>query len=633
MGLIGNSTAARAEPAFLERSSGHLRARDSQPSAHVGDIRPDGVDEGAIRAEQIQAIMRNTPMAMLANVVNSALIVAGTWGVLPRTEMLVWMAAIWLLALHFFATWYRRRNRPLTRVSRDILYRARLFVFVLAVPWAWLGARHLGSASTDVDLLIITVICGMTCGGALSLTRDKTAAVIYIATLLIPTLAKVITVQSSVFWVLTGLTMMYGAFLVVAVYQSAALTRERAVAQQAIANQREVISLLLRDFEKSTSDWLWETDMQHRLTYSSAKLEHVTRMDADALEGQPISRWAADNADSQMAWVSLMDRLENGLAINDARLPVDIGGQRRWWSLTAKPRHDLKGEVIGYRGIGKDITAEHEALALREAKNEAERSNAAKSRFLAVMSHELRTPLNAVIGFAEIIAKEHFGPVAPARYRECAHDILESSQHLLSLINDVLDIARIENRTLEIERLAFSLPELVGSVMRIAEPLAGKAGVTLEQLPDGGPGTALELDIEGDYRLLKQLLINLVGNAIKFTPAGGHVAVDPAVNANGELEIAVRDTGIGIAEDEINTVFEAFTQADSGHDRRQAGVGLGLTIAKHIAEAHGGRIRLESVQGEGSTLTLVLPPDCILEAVATPGEASLAGASPAIANG
>ena len=620
MGLIGNLTAAKAEPAFWGRSGGDLRAPESLLGAHVGDIRPDGVDEGAIRAEQIQTIWRNTPMAMLANVVNSALIVAGTWGVLPRTEMLVWMAIIWLLALHFFTNWYRRRDRRLTRVSREILSRARIFVFVLALPWAWLGARHLASATTDVDLLIITVICGMACGGALALARDRTAAVVYVATLLVPTLCKVIAIQSGVFWVLAGLTVMYGAFLIVAVSQSAGLSRERAVAQQAIANQREVISLLLRDFEENASDWLWETDIQHRLIYGSARLEQVTRMNADALEGQPIYRWAAENGEAQVAWITLMEQLDHGVAINDARLPVVIGGHMRWWSLTAKPRHDLKGEVIGYRGIGKDITAEHEAQALREAKNEAERSNAAKSRFLAVMSHELRTPLNAIIGFAEIIAKGYFGPVDPPRYRECADDILESSQHLLALINDVLDIARIENRTLEIERHAFSLPKLIGSVMRIAEPLAGKAGVALEQHAAPEPSAVCELDIEGDYRLLKQLLLNLVGNAIKFTPQGGHVDVAHTVNARGELEIAVQDTGIGIAEEEIHTVFEAFTQADSGHDRRQAGVGLGLTIAKHIAEAHGGAIRLESAQGEGSTLTLVLPPDCVLEAVTQPGQ-------------
>jgi len=240
--------------------------------------------------------------------------------------------------------------------------------------------------------------------------------------------------------------------------------------------------------------------------------------------------------------------------------------------------------------------------ALRDAKDSAERANRSKSEFLAHMSHELRTPLNAVIGFSEIIEREYFGPVGARRYVEYARDIHASGTHLLNVIGDILDIAKAEAGSTDLDEGPVDLVELVRASARLIEPRAdaGQVRVAAEiagSLPK----------IRADARRLKQVLINLLANAVKFSQPGGRVAVEARLDPDGGTVLAVRDTGIGMRPEDIPRALEPFAQVDSALSRRFEGTGLGLPLSRKLVELHGGSLAIESEPGHGTTVTVRLP--------------------------
>jgi signal transduction histidine kinase len=241
---------------------------------------------------------------------------------------------------------------------------------------------------------------------------------------------------------------------------------------------------------------------------------------------------------------------------------------------------------------------------LREAKEQAETASRAKSEFLANMSHELRTPLNAILGFSETIKAEVFGPVGNLKYREYLDNIRESGEHLLELINDILDVSVIDAGRLELREEVFPLAPMLESCLRLIRPRAEKGRLRLLNSADGTP-----LRLRGDARRLKQVVLNLLSNAAKFTPEGGEVALRAGTAADGWLEIAVSDTGIGMAAEDIPRALAPFGQVEDALSRRHQGVGLGLHLSRTFAEMHGGRLTVESRPGAGTTVTVRLPPD------------------------
>jgi signal transduction histidine kinase len=234
------------------------------------------------------------------------------------------------------------------------------------------------------------------------------------------------------------------------------------------------------------------------------------------------------------------------------------------------------------------------------AKEVAERASTAKSTFLANMSHELRTPLNAVMGFSELIKSEYFGPIGDGRYREYAGLIHGAGSHLLDLITDVLDMSKIEAGKLELNKESVATVQIVHDCVELLEERAASAGVTLRIDTVGAPRA-----VDADRRALKQILLNLLANAIKFTPSGGSVTVAARL-AGSFCALSVADTGVGIAAADLHRLGNPFVQLGN-NDANKPGTGLGLALVRALSEMHGGALRVESTQGVGTTVTVTIP--------------------------
>jgi signal transduction histidine kinase len=262
---------------------------------------------------------------------------------------------------------------------------------------------------------------------------------------------------------------------------------------------------------------------------------------------------------------------------------------------------------------------------LRSARDAAEAANRAKSEFLANMSHELRTPLNAILGFSEIIKLKVLGPDATARHVEYAGLIHQSGSHLLALINDLLDVSKAEAGKIELEKEPVEIGALVDSCVRLIGPTADKAGVRLDL-----PAQRVPVMLFADGRKLRQILLNLLSNAMKFTPAGGVVSIAYAATPEGGVTLTVSDTGIGMTPAQQQRAMEPFVQVAQDYVSDVQGTGLGLPLTKKLAELHGGRLEMTSAPAEGTTITIHLPParheDGVAETAATAAAADTAAA-------
>ncbi len=276
--------------------------------------------------------------------------------------------------------------------------------------------------------------------------------------------------------------------------------------------------------------------------------------------------------------------------------------RERDYGLRAVPhgRDELGRLIDGFNYMLVQIER-HEA-SLRAARKQAEAANRAKSEFLANMSHELRTPLNAILGFSEILTKEMAGPIGSERYREYAFDINDSGRHLLEVINDILDLSKVEAGRVELVEKTIEPRALAERALRLFAERAKNAGLDLRLLAE--PRLPLLL---ADERLVKQALLNVISNAVKFTPADGRIEVRLSQSPSGGLRICVEDSGIGIAESDLERVLSPFGQVESSLSREFQGTGLGLPLAKSFTELHGGDLELESTPGKGTRVTLKFP--------------------------
>jgi cell cycle sensor histidine kinase DivJ len=278
-----------------------------------------------------------------------------------------------------------------------------------------------------------------------------------------------------------------------------------------------------------------------------------------------------------------------------------------------RPADGAKLDRPGIVAITRDISERkaQEAELLR-ARDEAESASLSKTQFLASMSHELRTPLNAIIGFSEILNRELFGALGEARYRDYSRLIHESGEHLLTVVNDILDMSKIEAGKFKIVKEPFEVASLINSCCDIMRHTAEQKSLSLRvDIASGIP------ELAADKRACKQMLLNMISNAIKFTEAGGWVHVSARVEA-GNVVFTVADNGIGIADQDLPKLGSPFVQANSSYDRSHEGAGLGLSVVKGLARLHGGTLELASKLGEGTTATITLPLDSPHETIEAP---------------
>jgi PAS domain S-box-containing protein len=341
-------------------------------------------------------------------------------------------------------------------------------------------------------------------------------------------------------------------------------------------------------------------DIEGRYVMISRAVEEIWDRSATDILGRRASE-ITPSAGATIAEAMDSEVIETGRSVAKE---IHFPGWRSEWAYAVKfPIKDADGRVVAIGSVALDFTEKkHTEQELMRAKEQAELANHAKSEFLANMSHELRTPLNAILGFSQIIRRQLYGPVGSDKYLEYVQDIWDSGEHLLGIVNSVLDTSKIEAGSFKLDEAPCDVAEIVEAAMRMVEERAHRGGLALGQ--HVAPGLR---PILADERACRQIFLNLLGNAVKFTPAGGKVTATAEIAPDGSLLLHVADNGIGIAPADIDKVFDRFSQVDGSYARRHSGTGLGLHLTKKLVELHGGTIRLDSEVGVGTTVSVTLP--------------------------
>jgi PAS domain S-box-containing protein len=372
-----------------------------------------------------------------------------------------------------------------------------------------------------------------------------------------------------------------------------------------------------RDFAEAAGHYMWESDAERRITFMSDGITRLTGERPDELVGRTREDIMAAEALQEPA----RDKLNALVARHEPFMDIPYTRRTKWGeiihlTMSGKPYFAEVGVYLGYRGVTRDVTAQvvaqREAEEARRGRDFAEASSHAKSEFLANMSHELRTPLNAIMGFSEIIANQLMGPVGILAYTAYARDIHQSAKRLSNVIADLLDMSRIETGRYAIEPRELVMAELVREA--VAE-LSDRA--IAKDLSIDISAVDASLRVELDRRAAAQVLANLLSNAIKFTPTHGRIAVTTVPASDGAVELFVTDSGIGIASDRLEHVFEPFQLSEAHHAREEGGAGIGLWLSRSLMRLHGGDLRLDSIEGRGTTATIVVPAGRVID----PGKA------------
>ena len=378
-------------------------------------------------------------------------------------------------------------------------------------------------------------------------------------------------------------------------------------------NERRYYSLL-----ETTSDWIWEVDSNGTFTYSSLQVNDLLGYKPEEIVGKTFFDFVAPE-EARCAARFFHDTSAAARPFSGFEtIHLHKDGQHVTIETSGAPSFDTKGNLLCYRGINRDITKwkrterqleeyaealESQRQALEDFYEVAESATQAKSRFLANMSHEIRTPMTAILGFADMLLGEEGLDRAPPARVHALETIKRNGYYLLDLINDILDLSKIEAGKVEVERIACSPVKLVIAIASLMRLRAESKRLPLKIEYVG----AIPETIQSDPTRLRQILTNLVGNAIKFTETGNVRLVTRLVQSTGSpprLRFDVIDTGIGMTREQVFKIFEPFTQADASTTRKFGGTGLGLTISKRLAELMDGDITISSTLGRGSTFSL-----------------------------
>ncbi|MBT3700464.1 MAG: PAS domain S-box protein [Alphaproteobacteria bacterium] len=401
----------------------------------------------------------------------------------------------------------------------------------------------------------------------------------------------------------------------------ARIMQEREEAVNALKHSEEE----LVKFAESAADWFWEYDDAYKFSRISKRFFEIVQIEPEDIIGKTrLDVEYFNPTGSERQWQRHQQRLELHQPFRDFEYEVmGRDGRPRWLSVNGVPSFDVHGKFLGYRGTGSDITLIYQAreelkqlnrtlesrvlertMSLQAEKERAEHASFAKTEFLANMSHELRTPLNAINGFSQILKDEMFGKLNNQRYVDYASDINAASGHLLSLITDILDVSKVEAGEFELDESIVNVEGTISACLRL---IGGKArGKYIYPDVQLDPDVA---EIHADERILKQILINLLGNAVKFTEENGRISISTKLQEDMGLTISIRDNGPGIDVKDLDRVFEPFGQVRESSEVSHEGTGLGLPLARRFMEMHGGTLTLESQVGLGTTVLLSFPPE------------------------
>jgi PAS domain S-box-containing protein len=377
--------------------------------------------------------------------------------------------------------------------------------------------------------------------------------------------------------------------------------RKEVEASQSLLDQRlRDQQFYTRSLFESNIDALMTTDPQGIISDVNQQMIALTGRTRDELIGAPCKKFFTDpvRADAAIKRVLIEHKVSNFELTVRAQ-----NGKETVVSYNAATIHDRDRKLQGVFAAARDVTDLKRFERALQDKNELEHAGRMKSEFLANMSHELRTPLNGIIGFSEFLVDEKPGKLND-KQKEYLNDILNSGRHLLQLINDVLDLSKVEAGKMELFPETFTLSKAVDEVCAIVSPLAKTKNITIHS--EIAPQVE---SITLDQQKFRQVLFNLLSNAVKFTDNEGRVEIIAGLHEANRLRLQVRDTGIGIRQEDFEKLFVEFKQLDSGSARRYEGTGLGLTLTKKIVEFQNGSIKVESEPGKGSTFTVILPMD------------------------
>ncbi len=376
----------------------------------------------------------------------------------------------------------------------------------------------------------------------------------------------------------------------------------RTNAEVEINRQKQLVSLLLNDFERGSTDWLWETDKESRLVYFSPRMATAFGKSEDEIRGKRFSDLVPE-ASKVEGWAAFEGALSRRANVPGIVLPYFRESGAQYWHVTARILRGLDGEFAGFRGVGRDITEKWRTdMADRAARDSALHASARKNNFISVVSHEIRTPINAIVGYSELLASSNDAHASTERRKEYLANVITSARQLQGLVADVLDSTMLERGGIMLKDQDVDGAELIETAINaIATNIEAQNISVVANLLDG-------VALSGDAERLRQIIGNLLDNAVKFSTAGGIVHVEIQKGRGAEFVLSIRDAGIGMSEAEIARVFESFVQADQSTTRRFGGLGLGLSIARRLAVLHGGDLVLKSTPGVGTEARFILPP-------------------------
>lgn len=371
-----------------------------------------------------------------------------------------------------------------------------------------------------------------------------------------------------------------------------------------------------RQISNVASDWVWEADENQRFNYISEGMSKISPQAASFVLGK--TRQQLINNVKELAkpeWKKHLSDIENKREFRDFQYKfISPEGNKLIFQISGAPIFNEKGEYLGYRGTGSNVTDKIKAQqALKQAKDEAEHANKAKSQFLSNMSHELRTPLNAIMGFSQLLEIEDAPPLTQTQ-SGYVDEIIKAGDYLLKLIDEILNLAKIEAGRIDLTIEAVEYGLVIGESLQLITPLAEKRGIEIYLRMDGSDISLEQLILQSavisvDHTRLQQILLNLLSNAIKYNSDNGKLFIDCENIENNQTRISITDTGAGLTQNEQSKLFQAFSRLSFEHSNIE-GTGIGLVITRKIVELMNGRLDVKSSPGKGSTFSIEFPNDC-----------------------